>query len=110
VLPAPWVSASVRSNSCSEWRHTAREEVAEVRSGGCKVALKTSWQRWLFTATAAFSPDGTTSGRATRANVKMVALTHVTSRAGTDDYSSWVAEVRKRFSGRVVVAKDLGEY
>jgi ribonuclease BN (tRNA processing enzyme) len=47
---------------------------------------------------------------ATRAGVKSVVLTHLTSRAGTDDYSSWVAEMRKHFSGEVVAAKDLMEF
>ena len=48
---------------------------------------------------------------ATRANVKTVVLTHLTSRAGTDDYTSWAAEVQKHFSGPcVLVAKDLMEF
>ena len=47
---------------------------------------------------------------ATRANVKTVVLTHLTSPAGTDDYTPWAAEVRKHFSGPVFVAKDLMEF
>jgi ribonuclease BN (tRNA processing enzyme) len=47
---------------------------------------------------------------ATRANVKTLVLTHLTSRAGTDDYSLWVAEVRNHFSGQVIAAKDLMEF
>jgi ribonuclease BN (tRNA processing enzyme) len=47
---------------------------------------------------------------ATRANVKSVVLTHLTLRAGTDDYASWAAEVQKHFSGSVLVANDLMEF
>jgi ribonuclease BN (tRNA processing enzyme) len=47
---------------------------------------------------------------ATRAGVKTVVLTHLTSRPGTDDYQPWAAEVRKHFSGPVIVANDLMEF
>ena len=47
---------------------------------------------------------------ATRANVKAVVLTHLTSRAGTDDYTPWVTEVRRHFAGPVIAAKDLMEF
>ena len=46
---------------------------------------------------------------ATRAGVKTVVLTHLTWKAD-DDYASWVADVKKRFSGQVLVAKDLAEF
>ena len=46
-----------------------------------------------------------------RANVKTVVLSHLSARAdGTDDYTPWVAEVKKYFSGHVLVAKDLMEF
>ena len=48
---------------------------------------------------------------ATRANVKTVVLSHLSTRAdGTDDYSPWAAEVKKYFSGQVLIAKDLMEF
>jgi ribonuclease BN (tRNA processing enzyme) len=48
---------------------------------------------------------------ATRAGVKTVVLSHLTARAdGTDDYASWTEEVKKHFSGQVLVAKDLMEF
>ncbi len=47
---------------------------------------------------------------ATRAGVKSVVLTHLTSRASTDDYTDWVAEVRRHFAGPVIAAKDLMEF
>jgi ribonuclease BN (tRNA processing enzyme) len=48
---------------------------------------------------------------ATRANVKTVVLSHLSARAdGTDNYMPWVTEVKKHFSGQVLVAKDLMEF
>jgi ribonuclease BN (tRNA processing enzyme) len=44
---------------------------------------------------------------ATRANVKTVVLSHLTQRFGSDDYTPWAEEVKKQFSGQVLVAKDL---
>jgi ribonuclease BN (tRNA processing enzyme) len=48
---------------------------------------------------------------AARANVKTVVLSHLSARAdGTDDYTPWAAEVKKYFSGQVLIAKDLMEF
>lgn len=47
---------------------------------------------------------------ATRAKVKTVVLSHLTQRFGADDYTSWAEEVRKSFSGTVLVAEDLMEF
>ncbi|MGE5303774.1 MAG: MBL fold metallo-hydrolase [Alphaproteobacteria bacterium] len=47
---------------------------------------------------------------AARASVKTVVLSHLTQRFGSDDYTSWAEEVKKRFSGQVLVAKDLMEF
>jgi ribonuclease BN (tRNA processing enzyme) len=47
---------------------------------------------------------------ATRANVKTVVLSHLGARVGTDDYTPWAEEVKKHFSGQVLVAKDLMEF
>jgi len=47
---------------------------------------------------------------AARANVKTVVLSHLTQRVSTDDYTPWAEEVKKRFSGQVLVAKDLMEF
>jgi ribonuclease BN (tRNA processing enzyme) len=46
---------------------------------------------------------------ATRAGVKTVILTHLTFKAD-DDYTAWVADVKKHFSREVLVAKDLREF
>jgi len=47
---------------------------------------------------------------AARAGVKTVVLTHLTFTPNEADYAAWADEVRKRFSGRVVVADDLMEF
>ena len=47
---------------------------------------------------------------ATRAKVKTVVLSHLTQRFGTEDYTPWAEEVKKHFSGEVLVAKDLMEF
>lgn len=47
---------------------------------------------------------------AARADVKTVVLTHLTQRFGSNDYEPWAEEVRKHFSGRVVVAEDLMKF
>jgi ribonuclease BN (tRNA processing enzyme) len=46
---------------------------------------------------------------AARANVKTVVLSHLTQRFGSDNYTPWAEEVKKNFSGRVLVAEDLME-
>jgi ribonuclease BN (tRNA processing enzyme) len=47
---------------------------------------------------------------ATRANVKTVVMSHLTQRVGTDDYTPWAEEVKRQFSGAVLVAKDLMDF
>jgi len=46
---------------------------------------------------------------AAQARVKTVVLTHLTAKPD-DDYTSWANEVRKHFSGQVLIAKDLMEF
>ncbi len=48
---------------------------------------------------------------AAAAKVKTLVLSHLTARAdGSDDYSAWADEVRKYFSGEVLIAQDLMEF
>jgi ribonuclease BN (tRNA processing enzyme) len=49
---------------------------------------------------------------ASRANVKTVVLTHLTYRPppNTENYAPWANEVKKQFSGRVLIASDLMEF
>jgi ribonuclease BN (tRNA processing enzyme) len=47
---------------------------------------------------------------AASAGVKTVVLSHLGARAGTDDYTPWAEEVKKHFSGQVLIAKDLMEF
>jgi ribonuclease BN (tRNA processing enzyme) len=54
------------------------------------------------------SPDDV-GKMAAQARVKTVVLTHLTAKPD-DDYTSWANEVKKYFSGQVLVAKDLMEF
>ena len=47
---------------------------------------------------------------ATQAGVKKVVLSHLTQRVDSTDYEPWAEEVRKHFSGEVVIAEDLMEF
>ena len=47
---------------------------------------------------------------ATKAGVKTVILTHLSPRPQGDDYTPWADQVRKHFSGSVMIAKDLMEF
>jgi ribonuclease BN (tRNA processing enzyme) len=46
---------------------------------------------------------------AARAGVKTVILTHLTFKTD-DDYTAWATDVKKHFSGEVLIAKDLKEF
>jgi ribonuclease BN (tRNA processing enzyme) len=46
---------------------------------------------------------------AAQARVKTVVLTHLTEKPD-DDYTTWANEVKKHFSGQVLIAKDLMEF
>ena len=48
---------------------------------------------------------------AASANVKTLVLSHLSGRAdGSNDYTPWAEEVKKHFSGQVLIAKDLMEF
>lgn len=47
---------------------------------------------------------------AAQAQVKTVVLSHLTQRYGSTDYTPWAEEVKKYFSGSVVIANDLMEF
>jgi len=48
---------------------------------------------------------------AARANVKTLVLSHLGARAdGSNDYRAWAEDVKKHFSGQVLIAKDLMEF
>ncbi len=46
---------------------------------------------------------------AARANVKTVVLSHLSLKRD-GDYTPWADEVKKHFSGQVLIAKDLMEF
>jgi ribonuclease BN (tRNA processing enzyme) len=54
------------------------------------------------------SPDDV-GKMAARAGVKTVVLTHLTAKPD-DDYTAWANDVKKHFTGQVLIAKDLMEF
>lgn len=47
---------------------------------------------------------------AAQAQVKTVVLSHLTQRFGSTDYTPWAVEVKKYYSGPVLIAEDLMEF
>jgi ribonuclease BN (tRNA processing enzyme) len=81
-----------------------------INSGAWQVMNPVEQARIIRQATEGHLTLADIGTMASRANVKAVVLTHLTSRAGTDDYAPWIVEVKKHFSGRVVAATDLMEF
>jgi ribonuclease BN (tRNA processing enzyme) len=94
--------------------------ISEVQSLQDRMALVTGEGRWnvmnaderasyVQQATKGHLTPEDVGKMAQRAAAKTVALTHLTPRPDTDDYTDLAAEVQKYFCGHVVVAKDMME-
>jgi ribonuclease BN (tRNA processing enzyme) len=59
----------------------------------------------LFPGLAVLHSESVESSRVSRNG-----LSHLSARVGTDDYTPWAEEVKKHFSGQVLIAKDLMEF
>jgi ribonuclease BN (tRNA processing enzyme) len=81
-----------------------------VASGSWAIMSPDERSRMMRQATEGHLSLDDVGRMATRANVKSVVLTHLTTRAGTDDYTSWVAQVKQHFAGPVTAACDLMEF
>jgi ribonuclease BN (tRNA processing enzyme) len=81
-----------------------------VASGSWAIMSPDERSRMMRQATEGHLSLDDVGRMATRANVKSVVLTHLTTRAGTDDYTSWVAQVKQHFAGSVTAACDLMEF
>ena len=70
------------------------------------------WAAVVRQATQGFMTTEVVGKMATRANVKTVVLTHLccSPRPGNDDYTPRAEEVKKHFSGQVLIATDLMEF
>lgn len=80
-----------------------------LRSGQWQVMTAEEQERIKRQMTQGHLSTADVGEMATRAGVKSVILTHLTFKTD-DDYSEWVADVKKHFSGEVLVAKDLKEF
>jgi ribonuclease BN (tRNA processing enzyme) len=80
-----------------------------LRSGQWQIMTADEQERIKLQMTQGHLSTADVGEMATRAGVKTVILTHLTFKAD-DDYTAWVADVKKHFSGEVLVAKDLREF
>ena len=80
-----------------------------LRSGQWQTMTADEQERIKLQMTRGHLSTAEVGEMATRAGVKTVILTHLTFKTD-DDYTAWVADVKKHFSGQVLVAKDLKEF
>jgi ribonuclease BN (tRNA processing enzyme) len=80
-----------------------------LRTGQWQVMTVDEQERIKLQMTQGHLSTAEVGAMATRAGVKTVILTHLTFKPD-DDYTAWVADVKKHFSGEVLVAKDLKEF
>jgi ribonuclease BN (tRNA processing enzyme) len=80
-----------------------------LRSGQWQIMTADEQERIKLQMTQGHLSTTDVGEMATRAGVKTVILTHLTFKAD-DDYTAWVADLKKHFSGEVLVAKDLEEF
>src|SRR5215467_111360 len=80
-----------------------------LRSGQWQIMTADEQERIKLQMTRGHLSTAEVGEMATRAGVKTVILTHLTFKTD-DDYTVWVTDVKKHFSGQVLVAKDLMEF
>jgi ribonuclease BN (tRNA processing enzyme) len=80
-----------------------------LRSGQWQIMTADEQERIKLQMTQGHLSTTDVGEMATRAGVKTVILTHLTFKTD-DDYTAWVADVKRHFSGQVLVAKDLKEF
>src|SRR5262249_60517914 len=80
-----------------------------LRSGQWQTMTADEQERIKLQMTRGHLSTAEVGEMATRAGVKTVILTHLTFKTD-DDYTVWVTDVKKHFSGQVLVAKDLMEF
>ena len=88
------------------------EDVKEtsIRAGRWQMMTPNEQAQWLRHQTEEHLTPEEVGKMAKRAGVKTVVLTHLGPRPNTDDYTSWADEVKKHFSGQILIAKDLMEF
>ena len=80
-----------------------------LRSGQWQVMTPEEQERIKRQMTQGHLSTADVGEMAAQAGVKTVILTHVTFKTD-DDYTAWIADVKKYFSGEVLIAKDLEEF
>jgi len=92
------------TSSCDERRN------AMIKDGRWQAMSATEQEGIMRQATQGHMNLENIGMLATQASVRKVVLSHLTRRVDTTDYEPWAEEVRKYFSGEVVVAEDLMEF
>jgi ribonuclease BN (tRNA processing enzyme) len=80
-----------------------------LRSGQWQVMTAEEQERIKRQMTQGHLSTSDVGEMATLAGVKTVILTHLTFKTD-DDYTAWFTDVKKHFSGEVLIAKDLKEF
>jgi ribonuclease BN (tRNA processing enzyme) len=83
---------------------------ARIRDGRWQAMSQTEQQEYIRHMIEEHITPEQIGKMATKANVKTVILSHLTPRPDSDDYTAWADEVRKHFSGQVLIAEDLKEF
>ena len=83
---------------------------ARIRDGRWQVMSEREQNEYIRHMVEEHLTPAQIGAMASRAGVKTVILSHLTPRPGSDDYTPWADEVRRHFSGKVLVAKDLMEF
>ena len=92
------------TSSCDERKNRMMDD-------GTWQAMSTAEQEGIMRQATQGHMDLASIGKlATQADVRKVVLSHLTRRHKSTDYEPWAEEVRKHYSGEVVIAEDLMEF
>jgi ribonuclease BN (tRNA processing enzyme) len=87
----------------------ARKQIL-IKSGQWQAMTPAEQDRIMVQASRGHLAPADVGKLAASAGVKAVVLTHLTALPEGDDYTAWADEVKKYFSGQVLIAKDMAEF
>jgi ribonuclease BN (tRNA processing enzyme) len=87
----------------------ARKQIL-IKSGQWQAMTPAEQDRIMVQASRGHLAPADVGKLAASAGVKTVVLTHLTALPEGDDYKPWADEVKKYFSGQVLIAKDMAEF
>ena len=92
------------TSSCDDRRNSM------IKDGRWQAMTATEQEGIMLQATQGHMDLDNIGMMATQAGVRKVVLSHLTRRAENANYEPWAEQVRKHFSGEVVIAEDLMEF